>query len=302
MEWSESEEVRAANADGKPLVALETSVVVQGLPYPENVKAAQSCEAAVRESGAVPAALAVVEGRIHVGVGPQLLERLARGDASFMKLGARDLSYAVAMKRTGGTTVSATCALAARAGIRIFSTGGIGGVHRGVTETADVSNDLMAMAEAPVAVVCAGAKSILDLPRTLELLETLGVPVVGVGTDTLPSFYSCSSSLRLEQQVEDAEQASALLRARFESLKQGGVVFTLPPPEATAIPEAEIEQHVSRALEEAQRQNVRGKALTPFLLGFVARSTSGRSLQANLALLANNARFAGKLAVAYAQR
>jgi pseudouridine-5'-phosphate glycosidase len=191
--------------------------------------------------------------------------------------------------------------VAAAAGIRVFATGGIGGVHRGVAEQMDISQDLWALARFPVAVVCAGAKSVLDLPKTLEALETAAVPVLGVGTDELPSFYSRSSGLPLEHRVEDAAGAAAICRARFETLGQGGLLFTVPPPEETALPRAEVELHIASALAEAERQGIRGKAVTPFLLSEMARRTSGKTLRANLALLTNNARFAGQLAVAYAQ-
>jgi pseudouridine-5'-phosphate glycosidase len=218
-----------------------------------------------------------------------------------MKLASRDLAVAVAMKASGGTTVSATCELAAAAGIRVFATGGIGGVHRGVSEHMDISQDIGALARYPVAVVCAGAKSILDLPKTLEALETAGVPVIGVGTDELPSFYSRSSGLPLEHRADSAEAAARIAFARFEGLGQGGILYTVPPPEETALPRNEVELHIASALAEADRQGIRGKAATPFLLSEMAKRTGGKSLKANLALLTNNARFAGELAVAYAK-
>lgn len=301
MDLHYGDEVRHARERGVPLVALETSVVAQGLPYPDNLAAARACEEAVRREGAVPAPIALVDGEVWVGLDEARMRRLAEGRERLWKLGSRDLAVAMARKATGGTTVSATCELAAAAGIRVFSTGGIGGVHRGVAEQLDISQDLWALARFPVAVVCAGAKSVLDLPKTLEALESVAVPVLGVGTDELPSFYSRGSGLKLEHQVEDAAMAARILRARFEALGQGGVLFTLPPPEATALPREEVERHIASALAEAERQQVRGKAVTPFLLSRMAQLTEGRSLRANLALLENNARFAGKLAVAYAQ-
>ena len=301
MDLHFSDEVRRAREQGVPLVALETSVVAQGLPYPDNLTAARSCEEAVRRAGAVPAPIAVVDGRVCVGLDEGQMRRLAEGKEPLLKLASRDLALAVARGATGGTTVSATCELAAAAGIRVFSTGGIGGVHRGVAEHHDVSNDIWALARYPVAVVCAGAKSVLDLPKTLEALETAGVPVLGVGTGELPSFYSRSSGLALDHRVEDAHEGAAVLRARFDTLAQGGVLFTVPPPEETSLPRAEVELHIASALAEAERRGVRGKAVTPFLLSDLAQRTQGKSLRANLALLANNARFAGQLAVAYAQ-
>ncbi|MFY0522203.1 pseudouridine-5'-phosphate glycosidase [Archangium gephyra] len=301
MELRYSEEVRRAKEQGVPLVALETSVVAQGLPYPDNLGAARACEEAVRRAGAVPAPIAVVDGQVFIGLEEPQMRRLAEGRERLFKLASRDLSVAIAQGATGGTTVSATCELAAAAGIRVFSTGGIGGVHRGVAEHMDISQDIWALARFPVAVVCAGAKSVLDLPKTLEALETAAVPIIGVGTGELPSFYSRSSGLTLEHRVDDPAAAARILRARFDTLGQGGVLFTVPPPEETSLPRADVELHIAAAMAEADRQGIRGKAVTPFLLSEMARRTSGKTLRANLALLTHNARFAGQLAVAYAQ-
>lgn len=292
-----SEEVQRARAEKRPLVALETSVVAQGLPYPDNLTAARACEEAIRRAGAVPAPIAVVDGRVCIGLDEPSLRRLAEGKERLLKLGSRDLAVAVAQKASGGTTVSATCELAAAAGIRVFSTGGIGGVHRGASEHMDISQDIGALARYPVAVVCAGAKSVLDLPKTMEALETAGVPVIGVGTSELPSFYSRGSGLPLEHRVEDAAMAARIVQARQE-LGQGGLLFTVPPPEDVALPRAEVELHIASALAEAERQGIRGKAVTPFLLSGMAQRTGGKSLKTNIALLTNNARFAGELAVA----
>lgn len=292
-----SDEVRQALNSKGPVVALETSVLAQGLPYPHNLEAARSCEEAVRAQGAVPAAIAVIEGHVHVGLSVETVRALAEGKGEVWKLGARDLPVAVAQKATGATTVSATLEVAAALGIRVFATGGIGGVHRGVSEHGDVSQDLEALAHRPVGVVCAGAKSILDLPRTLELLETLGVPVLGVGTREFPSFYSRGSGLMLEHQVRDAADAARVLQARIDTFGRGAVVFALPPPEATAIPKDEIERALVLALDQAKARGVQGKALTPFLLRELGVLTSGRTLKANLSLLANNAAFAAALAV-----
>ncbi len=291
-----SAEVKRAKKKNGPLVALETSVLAQGLPYPRNVEAARRCEAAVRETGATPAAMAVIDGALHVGIDDEQTELLATGKG-LLKLGSRDLAIAVAQKRTGGTTVSATCEMAARAGIGVFATGGLGGVHRGVAEDLDISQDLPAIARWPVAVVCAGAKSVLDLPKTLELLETLGVPVIGVGTNELPGFYSRETGLTLEHSVPNARTAAEIVKAR-QALKQGGLIFAVPPPEKTALPRAEIEKHLKAALAIGKQKGISGKAATPFLLGEMVRRTKGRTLEANLALLENNARFAGQLAVA----
>jgi len=294
------EEVQRALDRRAPLVALETSVVAQGLPPPHNLEAARACEEAVRRAGAVPAALAVIDGQVRVGLSGPELERLASGGERVMKIGSRDLAPAIAGLRTGGTTVSATMEIAARAGIRVFATGGIGGVHRGVAETLDLSQDLLALSRFPVAVICAGAKSVLDLPKTLEALEALSVPVVGVGTNDFPSFFCRTSGLVLEQRVEGPEDAARLLSIRFGELQQGGLVLALPPPADTALPSTELEKHMHAALAEADARDVRGKALTPFLLSELSRRSGGRTMRANLALLENNAAFAGRLAVACA--
>lgn len=293
-----SKAVAQAKRRGRPLVALETSVVAQGLPWPHNLENARACEAAIREGGAEPATIAVIDGALCIGVEKAELERLAT-EKGLLKVASRDLAVAVARKATGGTTVSATCELAAAAGIRVFATGGLGGVHRGVAEHLDVSQDLPALARFPVAVVCAGAKSVLDLPKTLEALETLAVPVIGVGTSELPGFYTRSTGLFLEHRVETATEAAAIARARTETLAQGGLVFALPPPKATALEPRFVEKHLKQALALATKQKVEGKAVTPFLLAELAKRTAGKSLRANLALLANNARFAGELAASW---
>ncbi len=290
-------EVSVALRRGRPVVALETSVLAQGLPYPQNLEAARACEEAVRAEGAVPAAVAVLDGQVRVGLSVEEVRRLAEQREPLLKIGSRDLWLAVAQKRSGGTTVSATCEVAASVGIRVFSTGGIGGVHRGVAEHLDVSQDLWALSRYPVAVVCAGAKSVLDLAKTLELLESLAVPVVGVGTGELPGFYSRETGLALDQRVEDARQAAEAMGARFDALGQGGMIFALPPPAATALGRAAVELEIAEALAAAARGGISGKAVTPFLLAELSKRTAGKTLAANLALLANNARFGALLAV-----
>jgi len=292
-----SPEVEEALAGGLATVALETSVVAQGLPFPANLEAAKSCEQAVREGGAVPAAIGVIEGEVWVGLGADQMRRLAE-DPDRMKIGSRDLAPAMVRRANGGTTVSATCELAASAGIRVFATGGIGGVHRGSSVHFDVSQDLFAISKSPVAVVCAGAKSILDLPNTLEALESLGILVVGVGTDEFPSFYSRRSGLKLEHRVDGVEAAAEMMQARFDHLRQGGLVFALPVLERDALPADEMEVQINAAVALADRNGIRGQALTPFLLTEIARQTGGKSLAANRALLIHTARFAGELAVA----
>jgi pseudouridylate synthase len=292
-----SKEVARALKGRQPVVALESSVIAQGLPPPHNLQNALRCEAVIRDQGAVPATVAVLDGEPWLGLTQAQLERLAKG-VGMRKVGSRDLAMAIADRASGGTTVSATCELAAAAGIRVFATGGLGGVHRGVAEHLDVSQDLPALGRFPVAVICAGAKSVLDLPKTLELLETLGVPVIGVGTTELPGFYTRHTGLRLEHEVADARLAARLCRIRFDALNQGGMVFALPPPDETSLKRADVERHLTAALEAASRKKINGKAVTPFLLAELSKRTKGKSLIANLALLENNARFAAKVAVA----
>lgn len=301
MELIFSEEVREARGRGAALVALETSVVAQGLPYPKNLEAARACEEAVRRAGATPAATAVLDGKVHVGLSAEALRRLAEPGRTKLKVGARDLAVAVARGADGGTTVSATCEIAAAAGIRVFATGGLGGVHRGYEEHLDASQDLGAIARAPVAVVCAGAKSVLDLPRTLELLETLGVPVLGVGTHDFPAFYARISGLRLEHALADVDEAARVVHVRTVTLAQGGLVLALPPPEAEAMAADEVERLIVLALDAARREGITGKAVTPFLLSKLAELSEGRTLAANVSLLVHNARYAGELAVRLAR-
>jgi pseudouridine-5'-phosphate glycosidase len=248
----------------------------------------------------LPEIASVIDGVLHVGLDEAQTRALASGK-NLMKIGSRDLAIAVARKATGGTTVSATCEMAASAGIHVFATGGLGGVHRGVEDHMDISQDLPSIARWPVAVVCAGAKSVLDLPRTLEVLETLGVPVVGVGTHELPGFYSRETGLTLEHAVETATEAADMIRARRD-LHQGGMVFTLPPPAKTSLKRAEIEKHLKAALALAKKKKIEGKAVTPFLLKEMVARTRGKTLAANLALLENNARYAAKIAVAFGWR
>ncbi len=293
-------EVKEALGQAQPVVALETSVVAQGLPHPINLEAARSCERIVRQGGAVPATIGIVDGEICVGLTADELRRVAE-DPERAKIGARDLAPVLARRGTGGTTVSATCEVAVSAGIRVVATGGIGGVHRSASGQWDVSQDLWAISKCRVALVCAGAKSVLDVPKTLELLEALSVPVIGVGTNELPSFYSRGSGLHLDHRVDDVELAARMMLARLDHLGQGGLVFAVPVPEPDALPSADIEAQIEAAVALAERSGIQGQELTPFLLTEIARRTDGRSLAANLALLINNAGFAARLAVADAR-
>jgi pseudouridine-5'-phosphate glycosidase len=288
-----ADEVRAALSEGRPVVALESTLIAHGLPWPDNLEVGRALEAEVRVRGAVPATVAVVAGRLTVGVAAEALERMAREPARWPKAGVGDLGPVCARGGDAATTVSATATAAARAGVRLFATGGIGGVHRG--DAMDVSSDLTTLGREPVAVVSAGVKSVLDLPRTLEVLETLGVPVVGLGTDELPAFYTRHSGLRLEHRVEDAVEAAHLVRAHF-ALGGRGVVLCHPISEVDALDEREIGRAIEDGLADAARAGVRGKAITPHLLAFLARATAGRSLRANRSLACANAAFAADVA------
>jgi pseudouridine-5'-phosphate glycosidase len=290
-------EVRAALDEGRPVVALESTIVAHGLPWPESYEIGRALESTVRERGAVPATIAIVDGRIAIGVEPQELEAMAHAQAGvgapWPKTGAADLAIRLARGRHGATTVSATAFCAAAAGIRVFATGGIGGVHRG--DSGDVSSDLTTLARTPIAVVSAGMKAILDLPRTLEMLETLGVPVVGVRTDELPAFYTRTSGLVLEHRVEDAREAAMVLQHHF-ALHDGGVILANPIPKAHALDRDLIDRAIEAAVADAEQKKIRGKALTPHLLGYVAKATNKRSLAANRALAIANAELAAEVA------
>ena len=290
-------QVASAIALSQPVVALESTVITHGLPWPKNLHTAQAMEATIRDSGAIPATIAVLDGQLRVGVTDAELETLAQLGGATRKVSRRDLPIAVARRENGGTTVAATMWVAHRAGIQVFATGGIGGVHR--RHPWDVSADLPELAETPVLVVCAGAKAILDLPLTLEWLETHGVPVLGWQTDTFPAFYSRESGLPVDQQVADAAEVAAIWRVQ-RALGLGGVLLAVPIPVEHATPPAVAEKAVVVALDEADARGIRGKAVTPFLLERVAAITEGASQAANLALLEHNARVAAEVAVALA--
>jgi len=288
--------VREAIAARRPVVALESTVIAHGLPRPANLETARRLEADIRAAGAVPATIAIADGMVVVGADDTLLERLAT-ESDVHKVSTRDLAPLLARGRSGGlgaTTVATTVEIAAAAGIHVFATGGIGGVHRGAERTLDISADLGALARHPVCVVCAGAKLILDLAKTLEVLETLGVPVIGFGTDELPAFYARSSGLPLAHRVDDAIAAARIVRAQLE--RGAGVLVAVPIPAEAALDRADMEREVDAALAAAERAGMRGAALTPFLLGRMSDTTSGRTLAANVALLRNNARVAGAIA------
>jgi pseudouridine-5'-phosphate glycosidase len=278
-----------------PIVALESTLITHGLPRPVNLEVARRLEAVVRENGATPATIAILDGELYAGLEPDQLERLANTD-NVRKVSRRDLPIVTAQKTHGATTVAATMWVAAQAGIKVFATGGIGGVHRG--QPFDVSADLPELAQTPVVVVCAGAKAILDLPLTLEWLETHGVPVLGFGTDTFPAFYSRSSGLPVDARCDTAEDIAAIIRAKFDLGLPGGVLIGVPVPEEYAVAPEDIEPAIQQALQMAEAESIRGKAISPFLLKHVSELTGGESLKANIALLENNARVAAQIAEA----
>lgn len=296
-----SEEVAAALAAGRAVVALESSLIAQGLPAPHNLETALASERAVREEGAVPATTAVDAGHLLVGVGAEVLERLADAGSDPGKAGSRDLAPLLASGRLASTTVSAAMRIAGMAGIRVLATGGIGGVHRGAETTFDVSSDIDELAATRVAVVCSGAKSMLDLPATLELLESRRVPVIGIGVDELPAFYGTSSGLPLAHRVDGPRDAAAVLAIHLAIPDSGGILFVQPAPADLAIPSSEVATWVEAANQEAVQRGIRGGAVTPFVLGRVAELSEGRTLRTNIGLIVNNARMAARVAVALAE-
>jgi pseudouridine-5'-phosphate glycosidase len=293
-------EVVEALAQGRPVVALESTIISHGMPYPQNVETARQVEALIRAEGAVPATIAVFGGRLHVGLTAEELERLGTAK-EVVKVSRRDLPHVLATGTTGATTVAATMIAAHLAGIRMFVTGGIGGVHRGAETSFDISADLMELAQTPVAVVCAGAKSILDLGLTLEYLETHGVPVIGYGTDRFPAFFTRDSGLPVDFRLEGPEAVARLLSTQWSLGFSGGAVVANPIPEDCAMEKEEIDGIIDRALKEAARQDVTGKRVTPFLLDRIKQLTGGRSLTANIALVKHNAVVGARIARALAE-
>ena len=288
-------EVAEARAAGRPLVALESTIITHGMPYPANLETAREVEAAVREAGAVPATIAVIAGRLHIGLDPAELEALAAA-RDVAKLSRADLAVCLATGGTGSTTVAATMIAAHAAGIAVFATGGIGGVHRGAEHSFDISADLQELAQTPVTVVSAGAKAILDLPKTLEVLETLGVPVIAVGQDALAAFWSRESGLKAPLRLDDPAAIAAAARMRAALGLPGGQLVALPIPAEAEIPAGILAPLIERAQAEADAGGIAAKAVTPFLLDRLYELTEGRSLGANVALVLNNARFAAKIA------
>ncbi len=292
-----SDEVGAALISGSPVVALESTLITHGFPYPANVETALAMEEAIRAEGAIPATIAILDGQIRVGLGRAEIELLAGlGQKGVRKCSRRDLPVVVGLRQHGATTVAGTMIVAHIAGIRVFATGGIGGVHRGHPQ--DVSADLIELGRTPITVVCAGAKSILDLPLTLEVLETQGVPILGYETDTLPSFYSRSSGLPIDQRVNGPHEVAAIMAARDALGLEVGMLVAAPVPEADALPVEEAETAIMEATRQADAAGIHGKDVTPFVLAKVLELTGGRSQKANIAALVNNACVGARIAVA----
>ena len=295
-------EVREALAAGKPVVALESTIISHGMPYPKNVETALLVEQTIRDNGAVPATIAVIGGRLKAGLSHEEIEYLGKAGRKVAKASRRDLPALVARKADGATTVATTMIIAHMAGIQVFATGGIGGVHRGAETTMDISADLEELAQTPVMVVCAGAKSILDLGLTLEYLETKGVPVLGYGTEELPAFYTRASGFAVDYRVDSPEELAAIYKAQRDMDYKGGMLVTNPIPEAYAMDKAVIDAAIENALEEAALLGIHGKETTPFLLAKIVELTGGDSLESNIKLVLNNAALAARTAVCLAQQ
>ncbi len=291
-----NDEVLNALENGKPVVALESTIIAQGMPYPKNIETALAVEEEVRKNGAVPATIGVIKGDIVVGMDRKQIEYIGRAK-NVMKLSTREIPYCIALKKDGATTVSATSYIAALAGIEVFATGGIGGVHRGVEKTMDISRDMEELAETDIIVVTAGAKSILDLPKTLEYLETKGVLVVGFGTDEFPAFYTRKTGLTIPS-VNSAEEVATIYDKKVSIGINSAVVVANPIPEAFEIPKEIADQWIDKALEECEKKGITGKKVTPFLLSRVVELSNGKALKANIALVKNNARVAAEIAKA----
>ncbi len=289
-------EVQQALAEGRPVVALESTIISHGMPYPKNVETALLVEQTIRENGAVPATIAIIGGRLKAGLSREEIEHLGKAGRGVAKASRRDLPAIVARGIDGATTVATTMIIAHMAGIKIFATGGIGGVHRGAETTMDISADLEELAQTPVMVVCAGAKSILDLGLTLEYLETKGVPVIGFGTEELPAFYTRQSGFGVDYRVDSCEELAAMFKAQNELGYPGGMLVTNPIPEAYAMDKAVIDAAIEQALKESVEQGIKGKETTPFLLAKVVELTGGNSLESNIQLVLNNARVAARTA------
>lgn len=294
-------EVSEALNLGHPVVALESTIISHGMPYPRNVETALLVEAAIRQHGSTPATIAIVGGRLKVGISEPDIEHLGKKGQQVVKTSRRDLPFVMSRNEDGATTVAATMIIAAMAGIKVFATGGIGGVHRGVEQTLDISADLDELARTDVAVVCAGIKSVLDIGRTLEYLETKGVPVVGYQTDELPAFYTRDSGFAVDYRVDNADEAAAAMKAKWDINLQGGMVIANPIRADDALDPKSINRVIDEAIVEMEKQGITGKKTTPFLLSRIASQTGGESLEANIQLVLNNARVAADIATAFSK-
>lgn len=292
-------EVAQALAANSPVVALESTIISHGMPYPQNVQMANQVEQVIRDHGATPATIAIMDGRLKVGLSTDDIERLAKHGQATAKVSRRDVPFIIASKQIGATTVASTMLIAEMAGINIFATGGIGGVHRGAETSFDISADLEELSQTNVAVICAGIKSILDLGLTLEYLETKGVPVIGYQTDSLPAFYARTSAHQVDYNLTTASDIANTLKIKWAMGLKGGAIIANPVPQEQAMDEAEINQYIDQALREATEQNIIGKLATPFLLARVSELTEGKSLATNIALVLNNAKLAAQIAIAY---
>lgn len=295
-------EVEQAVRAGMPVVALESTIISHGMPYPQNYEMALAVEDQVRKNGAVPATIAIIDGVLRAGLSKEEIESFAKKGMQITKVSRRDIPTIVAQKKDGATTVASTMIIAELAGISIFATGGIGGVHRGAEETMDISADLEELAQTNVAVICAGAKSILDIGLTLEYLETKGVPVLGYQTAELPAFYTRESGFKVDSKVDSAEDMAKILRAKWDLGLQGGVVIANPVQKEYSLDFKEMEKVINSALEEMNQKGIKGKDSTPFLLGKVKELTAGKSLETNIQLVLNNAKLAAEIAVAYSRK
>ena len=297
-----SPEVQEALRQGKPVVALESTIISHGMPYPQNVETALQVEQTIRENGAVPATIAIIGGQLKAGCTPEEIEYLGKKGQAVIKASRRDLPVLIARKADGATTVTTTMIIAAMAGIKVFATGGIGGVHRGAQQTFDISADLEELAQTPVIVICAGAKSILDLGLTLEYLETKGVPVIGYQTDELPAFYTRQSGFKVDYRIDTPEELAAAFQAKLDCGLKGGMLVTNPIPEQYSMPKEVIDAAINQAIQEMDAAGIHGKQCTPFLLAKVKDLTGGESLASNIQLVLNNARLAAKTACALCAR
>lgn len=293
-----SDAVQEALDDNRPVVALESTIISHGLPFPENLALAKDVEKIIQEEGATPATIAIIDGVMKVGLTDEELVLLAQSDA-VIKASKRDFGYLLSQQKTGATTVSGTLIIAAMAGIPIFATGGLGGVHRGASETFDISRDLEELSAHNVAIISSGVKSILDIGKTLEYLETKGVEVIGYQTDRFPAFYTPSSAFHVDYRLDTPEEVASVIRAKFDSGLAGGILIANPVPSADALDASIMEDAITKALREAEKAGIHGKEITPYLLSKIKNITAGKSLSANIALMKNNAKVAAQIAVAY---